>query len=409
MVFFLSLWASSERQNILQENLNCHAVHPHVTITYEKVRFNKSRRAVLTVCVTDHQHCSRNPIFTSGLSLQPHHLWRICYFFWAGGGGEEALSKWHLISLWGIPFQVGESKTTNVLHLSCGQKREGGGGSADFWRRHTLEILIRSHQVQCGQMEANSLINSCTCHTLRSHRQRLSFCFTVDGHFLSFFFLSPFPSLLPSLAGRIKFNCIVYDRYEVRFGTDSRQTVHRHFMVSFHLSCWCVVVTHLTKTIQDAGLVGGGTACMSTQTDTAENELKQNFLHRPIFNFQQPLTAPSSMPSSTSYYPILGQVWLVESKTVRFAAWALFFHALVCSAVVAPRWPPTHSNLIISWMGLEERCQICAICCFGVRQIEVSLENRKVWFAVSWLNKQHNVGLSGDEYNQFDLGPSVKL
>lgn len=224
-----------------------------------------------------------------------------------------------------------------------------------------------------------------------------------------FFFLSPFPSLLPSLAGRIKFNCIVYDRYEVRFGTDSRQTVHRHFMVSFHLSCWCVVVTHLTKTIQDAGLVGGGTACMSTQTDTAENELRQNFLHRPIFNFQQPLTAPSSMPSSTSYYPILGQVWLVESKTVQFAAWALFFHALVCSAVVAPRWPPTHSNLIISWMGLEERCQICAICCFGVRQIEVSLENRKVWFAVSWLNKQHNVGLSGDEYNQFDLGPSVKL
>lgn len=194
---FLSLWASSERQNILQENLNCHAVHPHVTITYEKVRFNKSRRAVLTVCVTDHQHCSRNPIFTSGLSLQPHHLWRICYIFWAGGGGEEALSKWHLISLWGIPFQVGESKTTNVLHLSCGQKREGGGGSADFWRRHTLEILIRSHQVQCGQMEANSLINSCTCHTLRSHRQRLSFCFTVDGHFLSFFFFLLSPHSFP--------------------------------------------------------------------------------------------------------------------------------------------------------------------------------------------------------------------
>lgn len=41
-----------------------------------------------------------------------------------------------------------------------------------------------------------------------------------------FLFFSPFPSLLSSLAGGIKFNCIVYDRYRVRFGTNSRQTVH---------------------------------------------------------------------------------------------------------------------------------------------------------------------------------------
>lgn len=88
---------------------------------------------------------------------------------------------------------------------------------------------------------------------------------------LSFFF-PPFPSLLSSLAGRIKFNCIVYDRYEVRFGTNSRQTVHRHFMVSFHLSCWCVVVTHLTKTIQDGGLGGGGLrVCLLRQTQLRMN------------------------------------------------------------------------------------------------------------------------------------------
>lgn len=195
---FLSLWASSERQNILQVNLNCHAVHPHVTITYEKVRFNKSRRAVLTGCVTDHQHCSRNLIFTSGHSLQPHHLWRICYIFWAGGGGEEALSKWHLISLWGIPFQVGESKTTNVLHLSCGQKREGGGGSADFWRRHTLEILIRSHQVHAGRWR----------RTLWSTPALATHCARTDNVYHSvllltatFFFFSSFP-LTPFLFGR---------------------------------------------------------------------------------------------------------------------------------------------------------------------------------------------------------------
>lgn len=138
------------------------------------------------------------------------------------------------------------------------------------------------------------------------------------------FFSPPFPSLLSSLAGRIKFNCIVYDRYEVRFGTNSRQTVHRHFMVSFHLSCWCVVVTHLTKTIQDGGLGGGD--CVYVYWDRHSWEWTETkLLHRPIFNFQQPLTAPSSMPSSTSYNPILGEVWLVESKNRAVCSLSPFF------------------------------------------------------------------------------------
>lgn len=141
--------------------------------------------------------------------------------------------------------------TYNVVRIGGG----GQGGSADLAQTHTwnLDLLPPS---PCWQMEKraqhNSLINSCTCHTLCLHRQRLSFCFTVDGHFPFFlhFLLTPFPF------GRIKFNCIVYDRYGVRFGSNSRQTVHRHFMVSFHLTYWCVVVTHLTKTIQGWGLGG---------------------------------------------------------------------------------------------------------------------------------------------------------
>lgn len=71
------------------------------------------------------------------------------------------------------------------------------------------------------------------------------------------FFSPPFPPRLhPLRAGRIGFNCIVYDRCRVRFGPNSRQTVQRHFMVSFHLTCWCVVGTRLTKNIHGGGLGG---------------------------------------------------------------------------------------------------------------------------------------------------------
>lgn len=119
LVVFLSLGGNISRKSmkkILKIHLNCHIVHPHVTSTYEKVQFNESRSAAYILYVIDHQHCSRNLVLTWEDSFQPHHLWRMCYIFWAGGGGEGALSR-HLISFWGFPFQVKESKTTSVLHL----------------------------------------------------------------------------------------------------------------------------------------------------------------------------------------------------------------------------------------------------------------------------------------------------
>lgn len=148
-------------------------------------------------------------------------------FFEQVGVGEEALSDFfvgHPFSSWGIK----DHRCVTPLMWSKEEEKE----ELQIWHRCTLEILIHSHQVHVGRWRS-SLINSCTCHTLRLHRQSLSFRFTVDGHFLFFFH---FPSLLSFLAGRIKFYCIVYDRYEARFGANSRQTTHSHFMVSFHLT-----------------------------------------------------------------------------------------------------------------------------------------------------------------------------
>lgn len=213
--------------NILQENMNCHLVHQRVTFTYENIWFNQSRRAVFMSCVTDHQHCSRNLFFFfhihSNLIIYDGYV----IFFEQVGVGEEALSDFfvgHPFSSWGIK----DHRCVTPLMWSKEEEKE----ELQIWHRCTLEILIHSHQVHVGRWRS-SLINSCTCHTLRLHRQSLSFRFTVDGHFL--FFLH-FPSLLSFLAGRIKFYCIVYDRYEARFGANSRQTTHSHFMVSFHLT-----------------------------------------------------------------------------------------------------------------------------------------------------------------------------
>lgn len=197
-------------------------------------------------------------------------------------------------------------------------------------RRRICRFLAQTHTWNldplppspCGQMEANSLINSCTCHTLRSHRQRLSFCFTVDGHFLFFFLLSPhsFPLWQAGLS------LIVSFMTDTKWGLALIQgrpcTGILWFLSTSVADVWWWHIWQKPSKME--GWEGGD--CVYVYWDRHSWEWTETkLLHRPIFNFQQPLTAPSSMPSSNSYNPILGQVWLVESKNRAVCSLSTFF------------------------------------------------------------------------------------
>ena len=166
--------------------------------------------------------------------------------------------------------------TSNVVKRDGG----GGGGSADLVQTHLKfwSAPTKSMRADGGEQLSDQLLHLPHTAPAPTTFIILFYCWRPLS-----FFLPPFPSLLSSLAGRIKFNCIVYDRYEVRFGTNSRQTVHSHFMVSFHLTCWCVVVTHLTQTIQHAEVV---VVVVGAVERHSWEWTETKFLHTPIFNFQ---------------------------------------------------------------------------------------------------------------------------
>lgn len=102
-------------------------------------------------CMNDHQHCSRNLIFTSGDSLQSHHLWRICYIFWAGGGAEKALKTSDPFV--GHPFSSGGIKDHQCVTPLMWSKEEEE--DLQIWRRHawSLDLLPPS---PCWQMQASA-------------------------------------------------------------------------------------------------------------------------------------------------------------------------------------------------------------------------------------------------------------
>lgn len=190
------------------------------------------------LCAINHQNCSRNLIFTSRRFTQLYHFWRICWTFEQVGLVKEL---WVISDLFvGHPFS-----SRGIKDHQCGtplmwsEEGEGWGIDLQIWLRDTLEILILPHHVHAGRWgraEPNSPTSSCTCHTPSQHRRHLSSSLSL---WMTTFCFSPSPSLLFPF-GRIKLNCIVCDRHGVRFGTNLRQTTHSRFMVSFHLTCWCV-------------------------------------------------------------------------------------------------------------------------------------------------------------------------
>lgn len=205
--------------------------------------------------------------------------------------GLRRSSEWYLISLWGHPFSSRGIKDHQcVTALMWSKAGEGGGGESADWLRGTLEILILSHCVHAGRWERAEL-NSPDRLLHLPHTELTPTAFIILSSLsMATFRFPPFPFL----AGGIKFNGIVCDRYGVRFGTNLRQTTHNHFMVSFQLALWHVVVTRLTKTIQGEGLGGALCAC----------GLKVN----------SPWKAPSFVPPSTTNNPVSLQASLADFK-----------------------------------------------------------------------------------------------
>lgn len=179
-------------------HLNCHVVHPHVTTTHEKIQFNGSRSAAYTFCVIDHQHCSRNLVFTWEDSLQPHHIWRICYIFWAGGGGEGALND--IWSLCGASLFKLRNQRPPMCYTSNVVMRGGGGrgGSADFgadthlksWSTPTQSMLADGKEHSTTLWSSPALATHCASTNNVYHSALLLMAtFLFFLHFL----LTPFP------------------------------------------------------------------------------------------------------------------------------------------------------------------------------------------------------------------------
>lgn len=165
---------------------DCH--HPLSELLEEKVQFNKSRRTICKACVFDHQHFSRTLIFPSRDSIQPHQFWWIFYIFWAGGcwwGGFRQI-LWFLC---GAALFKLRNQRPPMCYISYVVQRKGRSTDTHLksWFDPIESILVDGDRAQL-----NTMINFCTCHTLRQHQQHLSSCFIIASTFL----FSQFPSFI---------------------------------------------------------------------------------------------------------------------------------------------------------------------------------------------------------------------
>lgn len=154
----------------------------------------------------------------------------------------------------GHPFSArGIRDHRSVAPLMWSEEEEEGrgrGGSAALAPKHlgSLPPCPRWRMEQSTARLSDRLL-----HLPHTERTPVTFVILFYRWRALSFPLTPHHSfLLASLAGRSRFNCIVYDRPEL--DTNSLQAVDSYFVVSFHLTHWCVVVTHLTKNIQGEGL-----------------------------------------------------------------------------------------------------------------------------------------------------------
>lgn len=150
-------------------------------------------------CVIDHQHCSRNLVFTSGDSLQPHHVWTICYISWAGGGAEGALND--IWSLCGASLFKLKNQRPPVCYTSNVVER-GGGWSADFgadthsksWSSPTKSTLADGREHSTATLWSTPALATHCASTDNVYHPVLLLTAT--------FFFSPPISLTPFLFGR---------------------------------------------------------------------------------------------------------------------------------------------------------------------------------------------------------------
>lgn len=157
---------------------------------------------------------------------------------WEQVGAEE----WALCDIWsrcGASLFKLRNKRPPMFYISNVVRRGGAGQgrSADLaLTQWNLDLLPLSACCQSADQLLH-LPHTALAPTFHSGVER-------TGTFLVFRISSSPHSLL---TGRIRPNCIVYDRCRSRLGADSRLTAHRRFMVSFHLTRWFVVMTRFWR------------------------------------------------------------------------------------------------------------------------------------------------------------------
>lgn len=174
-------------------------------------------------------------LFSHLFSLEYYHLWGVCNIYFEQVGVEKRL--WVLRGA--SPFQVEVSKTTNVLHVWCGQKRRRSRSC-----RFGMDAHLKSWSSLCGQMESRAQLYDQVLHLPHTALASLS-VLLLAATFFPFFFPPIFLTSL--LFGQQEFYRVIRDIYEVRSGTNSRQ-MHSQFMVSFLTKIIHVWQWHMTKT-----------------------------------------------------------------------------------------------------------------------------------------------------------------
>lgn len=173
-------------------------------------------------------------LFSHLFSLEHYHLWGICNIYFEQVGVEKRL--WFLRGV--SPFQAEVSKTTNVLHVWCGQKRRRSRSC-----RFGMDAHLKSWSSLCGQMESRAQLYDQVLHLPHTTLASLSVLLLAATFFP--FFSPIFLTFL--LFRKQEFYRVIRDMYEVRSGTNSRQ-MHRQFMVSFLTKILHAWQWHMTKT-----------------------------------------------------------------------------------------------------------------------------------------------------------------
>ena len=172
--------------------------------------------------------------------------------------------------------------TSNVVKRDGGG---GGGGSADLVQTHLKfwSAPTKSMRADGGEQLSDQLLHLPHTAPAPTTFIILFYCWRPLSFFLSFFFFSVSPRSFPLWQAELSLIVSFMTDTEWGLALIQGRPCTAIFMVSFHLTCWCVVVTHLTQTIQHAEVV---VVVVGAVERHSWEWTETKFLHTPIFNFQ---------------------------------------------------------------------------------------------------------------------------